>query len=82
MHSQRYFGEFLKAIILHKMISSFLAYLESTVLYLVSRGSWAKGMVWYSQERHGAMTAIMKAQIDWIPLSIGAVQPTQEKQWR
>jgi arsenic resistance protein ArsH len=30
-------------------------------------------------ERHGAMTGIMKAQIDWIPLSIGAVRPTQGK---
>ena len=29
--------------------------------------------------RHGAMTGIMKAQIDWIPLSLGAVRPTQGK---
>ncbi len=36
-------------------------------------------MVWSSPERHGAMTGIMKAQIDWIPLSIGAVRPTQGK---
>lgn len=40
---------------------------------------WAEGMVWCSPERHGAMTSIMKAQIDWIPLSIGAVRPTQGK---
>ncbi|HEX7116125.1 MAG TPA: arsenical resistance protein ArsH [Steroidobacter sp.] len=40
---------------------------------------WAEGMVWSSPERHGAMTAIMKAQIDWIPLSVGAVRPTQGK---
>ena len=40
---------------------------------------WAEGMVWCSPERHGAMTGIMKAQIDWIPLSIGAVRPTQGK---
>lgn len=40
---------------------------------------WAEGMVWTSPERHGAMTGIMKAQIDWIPLSIGAVRPTQGK---
>ena len=39
--------------------------------------AWAEGMVWTSPERHGAMTGIMKAQIDWIPLSIGAVRPTQ-----
>ncbi|RAU18102.1 arsenical resistance protein ArsH [Nitrincola tibetensis] len=40
---------------------------------------WCEGMVWCSPERHGAMTSIMKAQIDWIPLSIGAVRPTQGK---
>ncbi|MCW9298752.1 NAD(P)H-dependent oxidoreductase, partial [Klebsiella pneumoniae] len=32
-----------------------------------------------SPERHGAMTGIMKAQIDWIPLSEGAVRPSQGK---
>ncbi|HMS25935.1 MAG TPA: arsenical resistance protein ArsH [Burkholderiaceae bacterium] len=40
---------------------------------------WAEGMVWTSPERHGAMTGIMKTQIDWIPLSAGAVRPTQGK---
>lgn len=40
---------------------------------------WAEGMVWTSPERHGAMTAIMKAQIDWIPLADGALRPTQGK---
>ena len=40
---------------------------------------WSEGMVWCSPERHGAMTGIMKTQIDWIPLSIGAVRPTQGK---
>jgi arsenical resistance protein ArsH len=41
--------------------------------------SWAEGMVWCSPERHGAMTGIMKCQIDWIPLALGAVRPTQGK---
>lgn len=41
--------------------------------------SWSEGMVWCSPERHGSMTGIMKTQIDWIPLSIGAVRPTQGK---
>ena len=41
--------------------------------------TWSEGMVWCSPERHGAMTGIMKSQIDWIPLSIGAVRPTQGK---
>ncbi len=40
---------------------------------------WSEGMVWSSPERHGAMTGLMKSQIDWIPLSIGAVRPTQGK---
>lgn len=40
---------------------------------------WCEGMVWTSPERHGAMTGIMKTQIDWIPLSEGAVRPTQGK---
>ena len=38
-----------------------------------------KGQVWISPERHGSMTGIMKAQIDWIPLSVGSVRPTQGK---
>jgi arsenic resistance protein ArsH len=41
--------------------------------------AWSEGMVWTSPERHGAMTGIMKTQIDWIPLSLGAVRPTQGK---
>lgn len=41
--------------------------------------TWSEGMVWCSPERHGAMTGIMKAQIDWIPLNSGAVRPTQGK---
>jgi arsenic resistance protein ArsH len=41
--------------------------------------AWADGMVWTSPERHGAMTGIMKAQIDWIPLNVGALRPTQGK---
>lgn len=41
--------------------------------------TWSEGMVWCLPERHGAMTGIMKAQIDWIPLAIGAVRPTQGK---
>ena len=40
---------------------------------------WSEGQVWVSPERHGAMTGIMKAQIDWIPLSLGSVRPTQGK---
>jgi arsenical resistance protein ArsH len=38
---------------------------------------WSEGQVWCSPERHGAITGVMKSQIDWIPLSIGSVRPTQ-----
>ena len=38
---------------------------------------WSEGQVWSSPELHGNISGIMKNQIDWIPLSIGAVRPTQ-----
>ena len=38
---------------------------------------WSEGQVWTSPERHGAMSSVLKAQIDWIPLPGGAVRPTQ-----
>jgi arsenic resistance protein ArsH len=38
---------------------------------------WSEGQVWCSPERHGAITGVMKSQIDWIPLEIGSVRPTQ-----
>ncbi len=41
---------------------------------------WSEGMVWSSPERHGAMTGVMKTQIDWLPLSLqGGIRPTQGK---
>ncbi|MEJ2816089.1 arsenical resistance protein ArsH [Caulobacter sp. CCG-8] len=40
---------------------------------------WSEGQVWCSPERHGAISGVMKAQIDWIPLEIGSVRPTQGK---
>lgn len=40
---------------------------------------WSEGQVWCSPERHGSMTSIFKSQIDWVPLSVGAVRPTQGK---
>ncbi|QGZ31298.1 arsenical resistance protein ArsH [Stutzerimonas stutzeri] len=41
--------------------------------------SWSEGQVWCSPERHGSMSAVFKAQIDWVPLALGAVRPTQGK---
>ena len=49
------------------------------VTELLEAVTWCEGMVWSSPERHGSMTGIMKSQIDWIPLSLGAVRPTQGK---
>ena len=49
------------------------------VAELRAAAAWCEGMVWTSPERHGAMTGLLKTQIDWIPLSAGAVRPTQGK---
>ncbi|KAL2071500.1 hypothetical protein VTL71DRAFT_12735 [Oculimacula yallundae] len=38
---------------------------------------WSDGHVWISPEQHGTLTAVFKNQIDWIPLSVGSVRPTQ-----
>ncbi|UVM07530.1 arsenical resistance protein ArsH [Pseudomonas laurylsulfatiphila] len=40
---------------------------------------WSEGQVWCSPERHGSMSAVFKAQIDWVPLALGAIRPTQGK---
>ncbi|HWL28876.1 MAG TPA: NAD(P)H-dependent oxidoreductase, partial [Burkholderiaceae bacterium] len=38
---------------------------------------WSEGQVWCSPERHGTITGIFKSQIDWLPLEVGSVRPTQ-----
>lgn len=38
---------------------------------------WSEGQVWSSPELHGNVSGLMKTQIDWIPLSMGAIRPTQ-----
>ena len=40
---------------------------------------WSEGQVWSSPEMHGNVTGILKNQIDWIPLNLGSVRPTQGK---
>ncbi|MBH9313700.1 arsenical resistance protein ArsH [Pseudomonas aeruginosa] len=52
---------------------------QPKVRELRDRGQWSEGQVWCSPERHGALSAVFKAQIDWIPLALGAVRPTQGK---
>ncbi|MEO0391557.1 MAG: NAD(P)H-dependent oxidoreductase, partial [Pseudomonadota bacterium] len=50
------------------------------VIELRELATWSEGMVWSSPERHGAMTGLMKTQIDWLPLSLqGGIRPTQGK---
>lgn len=46
---------------------------------LLSLMQWSEAQVWCSPERHGAMSAVFKAQIDWVPLAAGAMRPTQGK---
>lgn len=38
---------------------------------------WSEGQVWCSPERHGAITGIMKTQIDHLPLEMKGMRPTQ-----
>jgi arsenic resistance protein ArsH len=47
------------------------------VMELRALSLWSEGQVWCSPERHGAITAVMKNQIDWIPLEQGAMRPSQ-----
>ncbi len=46
---------------------------------LLALMQWSEGQVWCSPERHGSMSAVFKAQIDWVPLALGAIRPTQGK---
>jgi len=50
---------------------------HSKVEELRSLSLWSEGQVWSSPELHGNMSGLMKTQIDWIPLSLGAVRPSQ-----
>lgn len=50
---------------------------HAKVQELRAASTWSEGQVWCSPERHGAISAVMKAQIDWIPLTVGSVRPTQ-----
>lgn len=38
---------------------------------------WSEGQVWCSPERHGTLTGVFKSQIDWLPLNVGSIRPTQ-----
>ncbi len=47
------------------------------VLELRELSNWSEGQVWCSPERHGTLTGVFKSQIDWLPLEVGSVRPTQ-----
>jgi arsenical resistance protein ArsH len=39
--------------------------------------AWSEGQVWCSPEMHGQISGLLKTQIDWIPLEVGSLRPTQ-----
>ncbi|CAE6725054.1 NADPH-dependent FMN reductase ArsH [Paraburkholderia domus] len=47
------------------------------VVELRKLSEWSEGQVWCSPERHGTLTAVFKNQIDWLPLEMGGIRPTQ-----
>ncbi|GAA5995299.1 uncharacterized protein JCM10292_005087 [Rhodotorula paludigena] len=50
---------------------------HAKVVELRALSEWSDAQLWVSPEQHGTITAVMKNQIDWIPLSVGSVRPTQ-----
>ncbi|MBX9867203.1 MAG: arsenical resistance protein ArsH [Burkholderiales bacterium] len=53
--------------------------LPESVIQLRRLVEWCEAMVWVTPEVHGSISATLKNQIDWIPLSLAAVRPTQGK---
>ena len=53
------------------------SYEHEKVQELHELAQWSEGMVWCSPELHGNITSVIKNQIDWIPLSLGSIRPTQ-----
>jgi arsenic resistance protein ArsH len=47
------------------------------VVEIRALSTWSEGQVWSCPEMHGAITGVFKNQIDWIPLTSGAMRPTQ-----
>ncbi len=50
---------------------------HAKVQELRALSEWSEGQVWSSPEMHGQISGVIKTQIDWIPLEIGSVRPTQ-----
>lgn len=47
------------------------------VVELRNLSLWSEAQVWVCPEQHGTITGVFKNQIDWIPLTLGSVRPTQ-----
>lgn len=47
------------------------------VAQLRALSEWSEAQVWSCPELHGAVSGVFKNQIDWIPLTLGAMRPTQ-----
>jgi arsenic resistance protein ArsH len=47
------------------------------VVELRELSNWSEGQIWSCPEQHGSITGVFKNQLDWIPLSVGAMRPTQ-----
>jgi arsenic resistance protein ArsH len=47
------------------------------VTRLRALSTWSEAQVWSCPELHGAISGVFKNQLDWIPLAVGAVRPTQ-----
>ena len=77
-HLLQHFGAETRVFDLHglPMVDS-VAPDHPKVQELRKLSEWSEGQVWCSPERHGAMTGIFKSQIDWLPLEIGSIRPTQ-----
>lgn len=50
---------------------------QPKVQMLRELSQWSEGQVWCSPERHGNITGVFKSQLDWLPLELGGMRPTQ-----
>lgn len=50
---------------------------HNKVAELRNLSMWSEAQVWSCPEQHGTITGVFKNQIDWIPLALGSVRPTQ-----
>jgi arsenic resistance protein ArsH len=74
----RHFGADTKVFDPHELpLADSVSADHPKVAELRQLSAWSEGQVWCSPERHGALTGVFKNQIDWLPLEIGSVRPTQ-----